>query len=88
MNADNFDNLSAGVIRIVSDILRIESISVEDDLKKMGLESLDALEILALLEKEFDIELTEDVIVEFQTISRITKVLRGVISPSKGKLTS
>ena len=50
--------------------------SVDEQLSDHGFDSLALLELLALLEQRFRIELTEDVVSEFKTISRISRVVR------------
>ena len=71
--------LKKRVIALCCQVLEVGSLSSTDDLAELGLDSMRKLELLALLEKEFDVELTEDVIVEFQAVNRITRMLRGIM---------
>jgi hypothetical protein len=45
-----------------------------------GLDSLGRLELLAALEERFDVELTEDLISEFESTERIARILLDVRS--------
>jgi hypothetical protein len=45
-----------------------------------GLDSLGRLELLAALENRFEVELTEDLILEFESAERIARILRDVCS--------
>ena len=45
-----------------------------------GLDSLGRLELLAALEERFEVELTEDLISEFESTERIARILRDVRS--------
>lgn len=45
-----------------------------------GLDSLGRLELLAALENRFEVELTEDLISEFESIERIARILSDVRS--------
>lgn len=48
----------------------------ESELSGLGLDSLALLELLAVLEERFQVELAEDVLVEFKSIKRIAELLR------------
>jgi acyl carrier protein len=52
----------------------------DDDLAALGMDSMARLDLLALLEREFGIELTEDLIPEFRTVNRIARIIRGALT--------
>jgi len=52
----------------------------DDDLAALGMDSMARLELLALLEQEFAVELTEDLIPEFRTVNRIARIIRGALA--------
>ena len=57
----------------------------DDDLEPLGMDSMARLELLAALEEEFGIELTEDLIQEFRTVNRIARVVHDASStPARG----
>jgi len=51
----------------------------DDDLEPLGMDSMARLELLAALEEEFGVELTEDLIQEFRTVNRIARVVRDAL---------
>jgi acyl carrier protein len=52
----------------------------DDDLTALGMDSMARLDLLALLEREFGVELTEDLIPEFRTMNRIARIIRGALT--------
>jgi acyl carrier protein len=46
------------------------------------MDSMARLDLVALLEREFGIELTEDLIPEFRTVNRIARIVRGALAAS------
>jgi acyl carrier protein len=52
----------------------------DDDLAELGMDSMARLDLLALLEQEFSVELTEDLIPEFRTVNRIARIIRGALT--------
>lgn len=64
------------IARIIGDVLGFPINPSLDDLSSLHLDSLTRLEIMTLLEREFSIELTEDVASDFKSISRIARIIR------------
>ena len=52
----------------------------DDDLAALGMDSMARLELLATLEQEFQVDLTEDLVAEFRTVNRIARIVRGALS--------
>jgi len=52
----------------------------DDDLAALGIDSMARLDLLAMIEREFEVELTEDLIAEFRTVNRIARIVRGALS--------
>ncbi len=66
---------------ILHGLLGDRHLSIETDLFELGLDSMARLELLALIEERFAIELMEDITQEFRTIARISRVIRNAASP-------
>ena len=52
----------------------------DDDLAAVGMDSMARLELLATIEQEFQVDLTEDLVAEFRTVNRIARIVRGALS--------
>jgi acyl carrier protein len=52
----------------------------DDDLAALGMDSMARLDLLAMLEREFQVELTEDLVAEFRTVNRVARIVRGALS--------
>ena len=70
-----------GIKEILGGLLGDRHLTMETDLFELGLDSMARLELLALIEERFGVELTEDVTQEFRTITRISRVIRNASSP-------
>jgi acyl carrier protein len=68
------------VAAVLSGILSRAAPGPDDDLDEMGVDSMARLDLLAALENEFHIELTEDLVAEFRTVNRIARIVRGALS--------
>ncbi len=64
---------------ILVDRFQMENVTAETDLFERGLDSMARLELLVVLERQFSVELNEDLTPEFRTLSRIARVLRTAI---------
>jgi acyl carrier protein len=85
---------SAGAVRRDEELARIrervadvlakvsgrEAPGPDDDLAALGMDSMARLDLLAMIEREFQVELTEDLIAEFRTVNRIARIVRGALS--------
>ena len=54
----------------------------DEELEDAGIDSVARLELLAVLENEFDVEVSEDLLVEFRTINKIVRVVEGILELS------
>ena len=70
-----------GIKEILGGLLGDRHLTMETDLFELGLDSMARLELLALVEERFAVELTEDMTQEFRTITRISRVIRNASSP-------
>jgi len=68
------------VEQITCKLLERETLDHNLDLGDAGLDSLAKLELLAILERELNVELTEDLISEFKTVAHVVKVVIGATS--------
>jgi acyl carrier protein len=83
-------DVASGVIAIVSKKKRVEKPTVElsDRLEDLGLESLDAVEMIFDLEEKFDIEIpynanTNSLRTEFETVGDVVGAVEKVIAKKK-----
>ena len=51
----------------------------DTDLTTLGFDSIAMLDVLASLEERFSISLNENIIREFRTVNRITRILKEVV---------
>ncbi len=70
-----------GIKEILRGLLGDRHLTMETDLFELGLDSMARLELLALIEERFAVELTEDVTREFRTIARISRVIHNASTP-------
>jgi acyl carrier protein len=76
------DKLLERVSRVLTTVADLSAPAPDQDFDALGIDSLTRLELLAILEKEFDIEISEDFLVEFRTINRVVQVVRGRLGTS------
>jgi acyl carrier protein len=71
------DDLIERVIRVIAATKRIpaESMNIESDFLQLGIDSMDAVEILFALENEFDISIPDD---EVRNVRGIRQMAEGV----------
>ena len=69
-----------GIKEILRGLLGDRHLTGETDLFELGLDSMARLELLALAEERFAVELTEDMTQEFRTITRISRVINNALS--------
>ena len=68
------------VEQITCKLLDRETLDHNLNLDEAGLDSMAKLELLAILERELDVELTEDLVSEFKTVAHVVKVVIGATS--------
>jgi acyl carrier protein len=67
---------------IVSQVARINLAEIEDDIKirdELGIDSLMAIEIIAKIEKQFDIQINEQEVMRINTVGDFTEYILGKI---------
>lgn len=71
------DELIQRVIKVIATTKRIpvESVSIDSDFAQLGIDSMDAVEILFALENEFDISIPDD---EVRSVRGIRQMCEGV----------
>jgi acyl carrier protein len=77
-------NLTEEVTRLVGEHLGVppEEIAPDDDLvDKHGMDSLDGVELVMMLEEEYDLEVTDAAAEAMTTVGAIVEHLRGHVDP-------
>jgi acyl carrier protein len=71
------DELIQRVIRVIAATKRIpvESVTIDSDFVQLGIDSMDAVEILFALENEFDVSIPDD---EVRSVRGIRQMCEGV----------
>jgi acyl carrier protein len=71
------DELSQRVIKVIATSKRIpvESVTIDSDFVKLGIDSMDAVEILFALENEFDISIPDE---DARQVRSIRQMCEGV----------
>lgn len=57
--------------KIFAELLDVEKIEPQMELKALGLDSLDLVEVMMKLEEEFDIEFSNDKMLSFSTVADV-----------------
>lgn len=76
------------IAQLLNERFDLGEFGVDTDLFEKGLDSMARLELLAMLEQRFSVELTEDMTSEFRTPSRIARVVRSALDSSRGRSVS
>lgn len=71
------DELIQRVIKVIASTKRIpvESVTIDSDFVQLGIDSMDAVEILFALENEFDVSIPDD---EVRSVRGIRQMCEGV----------
>jgi acyl carrier protein len=71
------DELTQRVLKCIATSKRIplETVTIDSDFQQLGIDSMDAVEILFALENEFDISIPDD---EVRTVRSIRQMAEGV----------
>jgi len=71
------DELIQRVIRVIATTKRIpiETVTIDSDFVQLGIDSMDAVEILFALENEFDVSIPDD---EVRSVRGIRQMCEGV----------
>jgi acyl carrier protein len=81
------DELIQRVLKAVASSKRIplETVTIDSDFQQLGIDSMDAVEILFALENEFDVSIPDD---EVKTVRSIRQMCEGVDRLVAAKLAS
>ena len=77
------NNFTATLIDTLSEITGIDSFGITDDtliFEELGLDSLMAIEILAKIEKQFDIIIEESLLIDINTVGDFIQIIEEKIS--------
>jgi acyl carrier protein len=83
MRLKRTNNVNATLIDTLSEITGIDSFGITDDtliFEELGLDSLMAIEILAKIEKQFDIIIEESLLIDINTVGDFIQVIEKKIS--------
>lgn len=88
----NVEEIEKGVTAIVAEVTELDEKEIWDKrdadfFKDLEIDSLLALEILALIEKKFKVQIPEEKLVDITSLSATIGLTRSVLSES-GKLSS
>lgn len=61
----------ARIEKIFADLLKVKDIKPEMELKSLGLDSLDLVEVMMKIEEEFNIEFSNDEMLGFITVADV-----------------
>jgi acyl carrier protein len=81
------DELIQRVLKAVASSKRIplETVTIDSDFQQLGIDSMDAVEILFALENEFDVSIPDD---EVKTVRNVRQMCEGVDKLVAAKLAS
>ena len=71
------DELTQRVLKVIATSKRIplETVTIDSEFQQLGIDSMDAVEILFALENEFDISIPDD---EVRTVRNVRQMCEGV----------
>ncbi|MCH4236213.1 MAG: acyl carrier protein [Bacilli bacterium] len=67
------DDMLAKIEKAFAKTLKVDEVKPEAELRELGLDSLDLVELMMELEEEFGIEFSNDEMIEFKTVSDVYK---------------
>ena len=67
------DDTLAKIEKSFAKTLKVDEVKPEAELRELGLDSLDLVELMMELEEEFGIEFSNDEMIEFKTVSDVYK---------------
>lgn len=84
MTADNLDNIEKEVTSIVAEVTELEESEIwekrdADFFKELEIDSLLALEILALIEKKFKIQIPEEKLVDITSLNATIEMTKSIL---------
>ena len=80
------ENLKKTIIKIIAKELDVPQGSIKDDTsiqEDLGADSLDFINIVMAIENNFNIEIVEDMLMEFNTVTNIVDALATVLEPER-----
>jgi acyl carrier protein len=75
------ENLKAEIAAIISEVAEVpaESIGEHTKMVELGVDSLDALRIIAAIEKKYQVEVAEEQMGSVQTVSDIARLVAASV---------
>ncbi|MBU1341609.1 MAG: acyl carrier protein [Proteobacteria bacterium] len=80
------EKLKRTIIKIIGKELDVPPRSIKDDTsiqEDLGADSLDVINIVMAIENKFNIEIDQDMIMEFNTVNNIVRALAIAIEPER-----
>ncbi|MBF0532840.1 MAG: acyl carrier protein [Candidatus Omnitrophica bacterium] len=80
------DDIKETIRKMVAEILEMKPEQIGDDdlfIKDLGMDSLRALEIMASVEKKYQIRIEEDMLPKFTTLNETVKIVADVLNKQK-----
>lgn len=76
------DELVDRVVRLIASIKRIpkESVTLESTFEQLGLDSLDAINLMYELESEFNISVPDELAMSIKDVRKLTETLRAMLA--------
>jgi acyl carrier protein len=80
------DELIQRVLKVIATSRRIplETVTIESDFQQLGIDSMDAVEILFALENEFDISIPDDSVREVRNVRQMCEGVEKLIAAKSG----
>ena len=83
MSESNVDNLSGELRDIVAEIVEVEPTEVTpeaDFVEDLGMDSMQALEIMAAIEKKYSVQIPEDYLGKIVNLSGLLEIANKIIN--------
>ncbi|MGI6644931.1 MAG: acyl carrier protein [Bacilli bacterium] len=61
--------------QILKEVVKVEELKPETELREIGLDSIDLVEVMMRLEEEFNIEFTNDEMLSLKTVGDVQKTI-------------
>jgi acyl carrier protein len=79
---------SDDILKIISRVAQVDTSQITDDIlirEELGIDSLMGVEIIAMIEKEFDIEVDESLLLNMNSVGDFLQIIEREIDKKKGK---
>lgn len=80
------DELIQRVLKVISTSKRIplETVTIDSDFQQLGIDSMDAVEILFALENEFDISIPDDEVRQVRNVRQMCEGVEKLVAAKSG----